>query len=81
MIYSFPSRWWASLSAGYGWGGESRVNGQPKDDRKSNLLSALSIGLPHGQTQGLKLGYLRGDTQNQVGSRTNSFFVGWTVLF
>ena len=32
VVHTFPSRWWASVSAGYSWGGESEINGSPSDD-------------------------------------------------
>jgi hypothetical protein len=81
VIYSFPNRWWTSLSAGYGWGGESEINLDRKDDRKGNLVSAIAFGLPIGKNQALKFGYLSTDTQEDVGSDADTFFAAWNVRF
>lgn len=81
VIHSFQNGCWASASIGYGFGGESAVNGIWKDDEKSNLLSSISLGVPLGATQGLKIGYVRGDTQNDIGADTDNVFAGWSVRF
>jgi hypothetical protein len=81
VVHTFPNRWWASLSGGYSWGGESEINGDSKDDKRGDLLSAASFGVPIGKSQSLKFVYLRGDTLEDVGSDTNSFAVSWLVRF
>ena len=78
MIHTFANRWWGSVSAGYSFGGESEINGVSKDDERGDLLTAISFGLPVGETQAVKLVYLRGDTQERVGSDTNSLMVSWS---
>ena len=81
VIHTFPNRWWASLSAGYNWGGESEIDGDSKDDEQGNLLSAIATGLPIGKRQALKLVYLVNDTQKDVGSDTQSVFLSWNIRF
>ena len=81
VIHTFSNKWWASASGGYRWGGESRINGQRTDDEQSNGLGAFSLGFPIGETQGLKLVYLRGETQRRGGSDTESLFVSWILRF
>ena len=81
VVHTFPSRWWASASAGYNWGGASEIDGVGKDDERGDLLSALSVGLPVGKAQGLKLVYLHGETLENVGTDTNSFLLSWNVRF
>lgn len=49
LIYTFKNRLWASLSAGYDWGGQSRVNGIDKDDYRQDLLYAFSTGFSFSQ--------------------------------
>src|SRR5210317_2073509 len=43
LIYAFQPGFWASASAGYGHGGESKVNGEEKNDIRENLAWALSF--------------------------------------
>jgi hypothetical protein len=81
VVRTFPRRWWASAGAGYSWGGESTINGVRKGDHRSYLLSGLSLGFPVGQAQALKLAYLRGDTQTDVGSDSDSVLVSWSLRF
>lgn len=81
VIHTFPNRWWASAGAGYSRGGASEIDGDSKDDTRSSLLSGLSVGLPVGKTQSLKLVYLRSDTLVDVGSDTDGFFLAWSIRF
>jgi hypothetical protein len=81
VVRVFPNKCWASAGAAYAWGGESSLNGQSKGDERSNLLSSVSFGMPLGESQGLKVGYIRGDTQNDVGADTNTFFMAWSFRF
>jgi len=72
---------WASLSAGYGRGGRSTINGVRKDDKKSNLLSAFSVGFPVTRKQGVKIAYVHGKTRTDTGADTESLVLGWSLLF
>lgn len=81
VVYTFPNRWWTSAGLGYNWGGESEINGQPKDDMKGNLLSTLAVGCPITKTQAIKFGYFRGDAQERVGSDTHNLFLSWNLRF
>jgi len=81
VVRSFPNKCWASAGVAYAWGGESSVNGQSKADDRSNLLSSVSAGMPLGESQSLKIGYIRGDTQNDVGADTHTFFIAWSFRF
>jgi hypothetical protein len=73
--------YWAALSAGHGWHGQSAVNGIPKDDSKRMFLSALAIGMPVGTKQGLKFAYIRGRTNTDKGADTDSLAIGWSYRF
>lgn len=79
IVRNFENRWWTSLSGGYVWGGTSQLNGVGKDDERSFVLSALSVGMPIGDTQALKLVLTRGDTKRLVGSDTTAAFLSWTL--
>jgi hypothetical protein len=81
LIHSFRNRSWLSASLGYGWGGESLVNGLPKNDGRGDLLWALSGGIPVGRSQGLKLTYYRTDNRNRTGSDTGSVLLSWNIRF
>lgn len=80
-IRRFAGGWWGSLSAGHGWSGETTVNGVSRRDPRESLLSALSVGVPVGKTQGLKLNYLRSDKQKTVGSDVESLVLSWSLRF
>lgn len=73
--------YWASLSAGYGWNGQSTVDGNRVDDSKRLFLSALSFGMPIGTTQGIKFAYVRSRTNTNKGADTDSLAIGWSFRF
>ena len=73
--------YWAALSAGYGWNGQSTVNGAHADDSKRLFLSALAIGVPIGKRQGVKFAYVRSRTNTNKGADTDSLVVGWSYRF
>ncbi len=81
LIKRFNSGIWASLSAGYGIGGASRINRLSKDDERSTLLNSASLGFPVGKRQSGKLVYIYSQTLTDVGSNTNSLVLAWSVLF
>jgi hypothetical protein len=81
VVRMFGPGVWASLSAGYGRGGRSTVNGLPKDDENANLLSALSVGFPVSRHQGIKIAYLRARTHTDTGSDTDSYALGWSMMY
>ncbi len=82
LIRSFDTPgYWASLSAGYGWDGESTVDGVDKGDKKRVFLSALSFGAPIGRNQSLKVAYVRNRTNTDLGTDTDSVAVSWSIRF
>jgi hypothetical protein len=83
IIRVFKPGVWGSLSAGYGQGGASKVNGVSKDDEREGFISALSLGIPLTDNQGLKFSYIWAKTQTDTESRskTNTFAVGWSIRF
>jgi hypothetical protein len=81
VVRTFSHGIWASLSAGYDWGGESRVNGEEKDDSRSDFLFALSAGMPVSTTSAVKVAFLRGRTRQETGSDTTGFAVAYTRKF
>lgn len=83
IIRVFDPGVWGSLSAGYGKGGESKVNGIPKDDKREGFISAFSFGIPLSDNQGLKISYIWAKTQTHIETRsqTDTFVLGWTIRF
>ncbi len=81
VIRVFDRGYWVSLSAAYGWDGESFINEVPKDDGARNIVGALSFGVPLNKTQGLKFTYLARRTNTNTGADLNSFGVGWSKRF
>lgn len=81
VVRSFPSGWWASLGAAYGWGGETTIDGDEKSDRRGDLLAGGSFGFPVASNQAMQFGYIRRRTQKDLGVDTDSVFAGWSVRF
>ncbi len=81
VVRMFKPGLWASLSAGYGKGGSSTIDGVKKNDERANFLSALSVGVPLSRTQGIKVAYIRARSRESVGSDTDSVAVGWSVFY
>lgn len=83
IIRVFKPGVWGSLSAGYGKGAESTVNGVSKDDERDGYISALSFGFPITQNQGIKFSYiyLKREIPEDTLSDTDTFAVGWSYRF
>jgi hypothetical protein len=82
LIYAFDKPgYWAALSAGYGWNGQSTVDGKKVDDSRRLFLSALAVGVPIGRRQGIKLAYLRTRTNTSKGSDVDTISLGWSHRF
>jgi len=83
IIRVFKPGVWGSLSAGYGKGAESTVNGVSKDDERDGYISALSFGFPITRNQGVKFSYiyLKREIPEDTLSDTDTFAVGWSYRF
>lgn len=81
VVRSFESRSWVSVGAAYGWNGESEINGESKEDERSNLLYGLAGGMPIGERQGVRLTYIRGDALEDIGTDSHSIALGWSIRF
>ena len=81
VIRTFRRGIWASVSGGYDWGGQSTVNGEEKDDRRSEYLYALSAGMPISKNSSIKIAYARGRTREEVGSDTDNIAVAYSRRF
>jgi len=81
LIKRFSPKTWASLSASYGLGGQSEINGISSSDFRTNLLSALSVGTKLTKLASTKLAYLNSLTLRDIGSNTHSFILGCSYVF
>ena len=81
VVYTFSRGLWTSLSAGYGWGGNTSIDKESKNNEWDNFMTALSFGFPLSPTQSVKLNYMHAQTQNVTGSNTNTLSMGWSVRF
>lgn len=81
LIYTFKPGLWASVSTGYGWEGESTVNGDAKNNPSGNWLTALSVGMPIDRQQGVKISFLTGRTQKLTGADIDSLIFAYSVQF
>ena len=80
LIKRFNSKIWASVSASYGIGGESIVNGVSNADLRTNFLSSAAFGFKLTKFQSCKIAYLNSVTLKDLGSNTHSFIIGWSHI-
>jgi len=78
VIYDFKPGLWASLSTAYGSGGRVYLDKQKTAFEVDNWLWAASFGFPIGKTQSVKLTWLSGRTQNNVGRDSDNLLLGWS---
>jgi hypothetical protein len=81
LIYTFRPGFWASASAGYGYGGKSTLNGVEKNDRRENLAWAFSFGFPITRQLGVKVSYLATRTQELIGQDTDSIGAALSIFW
>jgi hypothetical protein len=81
LVYSAPRHWWVSVGAAYDWGGETKINGENKDDERRDLLYGISGGIPIGSSAGVKLAYVASRSKEDVGRDTDSIGLGYSVRF
>jgi hypothetical protein len=70
---------WTAVSAGYGWGGRSTINGMANDALSNARLSAM-VRLPITGGHGLKLVYINGLT-TALGADFDTFQLGYQYAF
>jgi len=79
VIYGFKPGWWASVSAGYAYGGEATVSGVPKNNDARSSYWALSFGMPLSARQALKLTWVTADTHIRAGANTDALLAAWSI--
>ena len=81
LIYTFRPGLWASLSLGYGDGAASTIDGVDRNDRQSNFLWAISVGLPIDRQHGLKLAFMRGATNQDTGVDYDRLILAYVYMW
>jgi hypothetical protein len=81
LVRTFAPGWWASLSAEYAGGGESRVEGVRKSDRRGDLLYGVSLGLPLNRQSSVKIAYVGSRTQKDIGGDTENLAIAYSFRF
>ena len=66
-LYTFRPGLWAAVSGGYGMGGQSTVNGDPRDDRRSDTRFGAQLAIPLARRHALKLIYVT-STSTRIGT-------------
>jgi hypothetical protein len=79
--YTFRPGLWVGAGIGYGIGGESRVNGVRKNDRRENLAWVLSFGYPINPKWGAKIAYIGNRRQAAFGADSDSVLAVLSVLW
>jgi hypothetical protein len=74
--YTFRPRLWLAFNATFYEGGESTIDGAPRDDRQSNSRYGLTLSVPLGRSQSLKLHWNDGAT-TRIGSDFTSYGIAW----
>ncbi len=80
-IYSIKPGVWASVSAGYAYGGRSSVNGDPQFDERRQPYFAVSFGTALSPRQSIKIAFLHSETNRLIGSDFNTIVFGWSYLW
>lgn len=81
VIRSFARGMWGSLSGGYSYGGESQIDGVPKNNDERTRYFALSFGMPVTRQQSLRLTYVNADTNILLGSSSDSLVLSWSLAW
>jgi hypothetical protein len=81
LIYTFRPGLWASLSAAYGAGAESTIDGVEVGDEIGRYLLAASFGYPINRRQGIKFTYLLGRTTEDNGNDADRVLLAYSVMW
>ncbi len=81
VIYTFKPGLWVSGSLGFDLGGETKINGVDKNDKKHNVGFKLSGSYPISRTLGLNLSYFATQTQQSTGADTDSLLASIAYMW
>lgn len=81
LIYTVRPGLWTSISAGYGTGARSNLNGELKDDEQRNFIWAASLGYAFTREHGIKVTYFNGSAVDAVGTDFNRLQIGYSYMW
>lgn len=81
LSYTFRPGLWMGGGVGYGFGGETAINGVAKDDSRGNLASGIVAGVPINRAAGLKIAYLRNRTHKSTGADADTLAMALSMLW
>jgi hypothetical protein len=81
LIYTFHPGLWASLSAAYGGGAGSKINGVESGDKIGKILWAASFGFPINRRQGIKIAYVHGETTENTGDDYDRLILAYSMMW
>ena len=81
IVHTFRPGLWAGVSFGYDLGGESKINGIDKNDRRQDIGFAFNFAYPINRFSGIKVGYIRTQTQESVGIDTDTLTAAFSILW
>ena len=81
VVYNIRRGMWTSLSAGYGTGGETIIDGVAKDDQLGNFIWAASFGYSINRNHGFKVAFISGTIAKDTGVDFNRIQVGYSYMW
>lgn len=78
LVYNFNPRVWAAADFTFYSGGETTVDGVSKNDRQNNTRGGVTLSIPCGKTQSLRLAWAQG-VSTRVGSSFQTFGLAWQL--
>jgi Putative MetA-pathway of phenol degradation len=76
VSYTFRPRLWVAFNSTYYTGGQTTLNGVPKDDRQANSRAGVTVSMPVGKNYSLKFSWSRGAT-TRIGSNFTNYGIGF----
>jgi len=81
LIYTFRPGLWTSLSAAYGGGARSTIDGVEAGDRTGKFLWAASFGFSIDRRQGFKVAYMGGATRENTGDDFGRVIFAYSMMW
>jgi hypothetical protein len=79
VIRALPRNMWVSVSGGFSYAGESRIDGVALDNDDHTRYLSLSFGMPITNQQSVKITWINADTNVIIGSASDTLVLGWSL--
>ena len=79
VIYNFKPRTWISFGSAYGKGGRIQIDQQDTIFEVDNWVWSASFAFAISKSQGLRLAWLSGHSQNRVGRDSDNLLLNWSI--